>query len=371
MSGAPVTRKDSKGDKALNTVAEVIGQKRGAAIPLTLTGGAHTFTAITPGKSYRAISNVDVFLRASAVSSIFGAQMTLNTDGYNNGTQDWSANTEVAGLLASATDAATFEFWAEKDGLVATTNNDRYMSMGGGAVSRLDLVFYPSGGVWKYQVYLNDATGTIVFSITNGVTTVSSDTNLHHPVFTIDRADDSVTVFIDGSQADKRTSIGMTAAAVTFNTTGMYMHIGESIGSAPNFDGTMYDFKIYKSALTLAQVVNRNARGIVTSPADLYRDTPTSTDPVIWYSFQDSATWTDPTKPEPVVGYGTTPDLTLDVLTGSPAIVVQSGGEPATTNTSSPNISGNPETIKTTSTDAYINAYTKPGVIGTLWLTEV
>ena len=124
-----------------------------AAVQVALSGGAHTYTSITGGRSYSVVSDVDVFVRSSAVSALYGAQMDLNTDGLQTGATDFTALTELQGLLASNTDDAAVEIWFKNDGTTATTNKNRAVGIGKSGGNQLDVIIAPVGGVFEVGMF--------------------------------------------------------------------------------------------------------------------------------------------------------------------------------------------------------------------------
>lgn len=339
--------------------------------PLTLAGGVHTYTAIKGGQRFRIVSDVDVFVRSSTVSALYGLHLDYDADMFRTGETDMTALTEMQGLLATATDDAAFEFWIQNDSTTATGNLNRVFGISKVGASSVDFYIYPNAGEYLVSYVLNDATGTIVFSDVANTTSVTADTEMHHVVFNIDRTNDKLQTYIDGVLVHENASAGGTAGVVDFADTVTWLYMGGTVNGNGEWDGLIYDAKVYKDVLSAAEVIARNSRGPVQSAADLYRDTPVSKDPVIWYNFADSALWADAAEPEPVIGYGTIPELTLDSATGTPTIQLAAGGVAATPSVAAPIIAGTPEIITTVSSDAYLNVYTKPGVTGTVWITEL
>ena len=337
-----------------------------AAQTISIGAGERTSVAITSPGYYRVDPDEDVHIRSSDTSTLYGAELTSDTDAYRTTPASMASQT---GLNVGTGDF-TMEFWLQ---LTADTPNDArpfiwgwpggaqvhlYFSCNASNVLQVGLQMKTSAGA-----DLKDATQVVLAGHTPG-------TALHHYVITVDRSTaggtGTVTYYLDGSQVatqtwtesgtlDNFSASGMTNA-------GSFIGIGTTIGANAEWDGRIEDIKVYTGRLlTLAEVQDRTNAGPLRNAgldaADAYL--------TWWLNFQQSGSWANPLYPECVSGYG---NAVFNSLIGSPAITLRGGAIPATTSDSKI-YGGRPEVVKIT--DDYLALYNTALAAGAVRITKV
>lgn len=337
-----------------------------AATTVSIGAGEHTSVAIATPGYYRIDPDEDIHFRSSDASTLYGAELTSDTDAYRTTPASMASQT---GLNVGTGDF-TMEFWLQ---LTADTPNDArpfiwgwpggaqvhpYFSCNASNVLSVGLQMKTSAGA-----DLKDATQVALTGHTPG-------TALRHYVITVDRSTaggtGTVTYYLDGSQVatqtwtesgtlDNFSASGMTNA-------GSFIGIGCTIVANAEWDGRIEDIKIYTGRLlSLAEVQARTNAGPLRNAgldaADAYL--------TWWLNFQQSGSWANPLYPECVSGYG---NAVFNTLIGSPAITVRGGAIPATTSDGKI-YGGKPEVVKIT--DSYLALYNTALSAGNVRLTQV
>jgi len=335
-------------------------------IVASLNGGNHVSVPVTAGALYRVDSDINVHLKSSISSALFGATLDDGADGYRVTSVDFSANSEF-NILSTTSDAVTYQWWGAIS--VDRQYKHRALTLGGGSNSLLSIeINRDTGEFWQLGIVLKDTNGVNVLN-EDIITTTVSDGAEHCFTYIIDRANTRCAVYVDKTKIYDSVAVVDTGESVDFTIPAQNLGIGTTSSGAAYYGGNINDCQLYDVVLTESQINARVDNGAPLSTADLVMDAATVNNLKFWLSFQNFSIWDDPTEPQPVAGYGGA-NLVFTKI-GTPTIALQTGGVAATPLNSSRILAGNPEVIKIGATDTFLNLYSLGGSAGFVRLTEV
>jgi hypothetical protein len=334
--------------------------------------GEHKSIAIGASGYYRIDADMDVHVRASNASAIFGVDLTDDTDAYST----------TPGTLVGQTglDFGTADFSIETWAQVSSTtpNGVRLVGFGGATgtagTGRAQLEVYlaqSASTALDLDIGFNGPDGVAIESLggQGNLAAYPLGSGLYHIVCTVDRGAASgtgtATWYINGVQV--RTDTWTEAAAVvalnlnTNDGASSRLCLGGTIGGNAEFDGRIEDLKFYKALLTLSQVQARNNAGPLRSLGLDAADANISW----WINFQQSGVWANPLQPECVSGYG---NAVFNTLIGSPAVTERTGGTAATVSDTK-YYGGKPEIVYVG--NSFLNVYSLSASAGDVRLTPV
>jgi len=334
----------------------------------TVAAGEHTSIAIALPGYYRVDPDMDIYVKGSDASALYGAELTADTDMYST----------TAGSLAAQTGldfgAASFsvELWLNLS--TPTPTSARPLSFGGSGAAQLALYFSNTSATNIRVGSILTGNGNVAINDDSAAGDLGADyplsSQLRHYVVTFERASGAgtgtVTYYIDATQVRQDT---WTEAAIptSFDLTSVTgtgrLVIGGTIGANAEWDGRIEDIKFYSTLLTLAQVQARNNAGPLRNAAVPIDAADLSL--IWWINFQQSGSWADATKPECVSGYG---NAVFASLVGSPAITERTGGTIATASDNKI-YAGKPEVVVVN--NDYLSVYSDSLSAGNVRLTKV
>jgi len=344
-------------------------RRHGATSVVSMISGGHDSYAVPAVGPYRIDPDMDIFIKHSDASALFGAELTADTDAYSTTAASLAAQT---GLDVGTADFS-MEFWLELD--ADTPNGGRPFGWGlaSGGV-QVQPYYAESGGYLYVGLQLNNAAGTTFKSgamINTGL--IFADLGLSHYVITVDRAAGSgtgtVTYIVNDVQVatqtytEDATPANLSASGITGGTARIV--VGGTLGANAEWDGRIEDIKVYSGVLlTLEQIQARTNAGPLRNaavPLDLADLLLTW-----WVNFQQASSWANPLYPECVASYG---NAVFNSPIGSPAVTERSGGAAATTADSYKIYAGKPEKIFCD--QSYLSIFTQSLSAGDVRITPV
>lgn len=343
-----------------------------ATTTLTLAAGERNSLALSSGY-YRVDPDMDVYVKGSNASSLYGAELTDDVDAYSTTTGTLAAQTG----LDFGTANFSFEGWIQLDS--STPNGARIFGFGGASgtagTGRAQIDIYAAVGATdtglNLDIGFNGPDGVAIEAFGNNgvISGYPLGSTLYHIVCTVARgapsATGTATWYINGAQVRTDTwTEAATVAALNLNTNdgaSSRLCIGGTVGGNAEWDGRIEDIKFYKTLLTLSQVQARNNAGPLRTLGTDAADASLSW----WINFQQSGTWANPLYPQCVSGYG---NAVFNSLIGSPAVTERTLGA-AAASTDNKIYAGKPEVVGLTNT--YMGFYSDSLSAGSVRLTKV
>ena len=330
-----------------------------------ILGGAFRSFSINPSSKIRIDSDMDIFLKLSGESDLYGGRCK------NNGIdQAWRTTAPNAGGPAMSVTMAGLDFaansfsvesWFSAD--TVSDAADRIIHVGGDASDpkisvRLKVV--SSKVQTKFELDSDDGISRINSSYIEHSDIPVGLEYLHHLVLNIDRTNSKLYTYMNGAQVAVQDftpfveECNMTNIAVNYGTIGL----GASV-SAAMYNGLISDIRFYTSLLTITEIQSRNERGPLSLPSD-------GTTSCWRVSFNTKDSWSNPLYPEADPG-----QAVFDHLLGSPTIDLFSGGALAVTNSNPRIYAAQPTILKAGGSDSFINVYSCPASSGNIRITKV
>lgn len=257
VTGKAWTDLSKVSDVAKADIAKVAGQDAPPPVPLhwwdaknssSYPGSGTTFYDVgSSATKYNMTGYNGVVYNASAPAHFdYDAVNDYHRDG--TGLQIFGAN-----------DTYSFESWFRLDALLSTTENTPIYSLinkGGGSNTDSNWKLALRGGTFNGVMFLLGSGGTtsLVYpSSSSFLTNMNDTTNWHQVVLTIDPANDTAGLYLDGTSYSVTISSSMVGRSANSN---YYLELGKyyDTGSSFSMNGDISETAIYNKALSAAEV---------------------------------------------------------------------------------------------------------------------